>query len=264
MSGWFAVKRGITSHPIFKGHHERLAIWLWLLDNAVWQDTPHDIKGHTVIVKRGSVCASERRIADEVGVGYQVVRTFLARLKADHMINAEVTHGRSIITLCNYEKYQSAKPSDNAQSNATLTQRQRTKEQGNKGTSKEEAKASLSDKPTVGGPSFDKFWEVWPLGKIAKKNAAKAFKKLTPQERTLATERATAWAAQWRRDHPNSNPIHPASYLNGTRWTDETQPTLTVIHGGPREQFTADRRAAAADDAFVRVINAAAGTGYSS
>lgn len=132
MSGWFAVKRGITSHPIFKGHPERLAIWLWLLDNAVWQDTPHDIKGHTVTIPRGSVCASERRIADEVGVGYQVVRTFLGRLKKDRMINAEVTHGRNVISLCNYEKYQSAKINGNAAPNAELTQSQRTKEQVNK------------------------------------------------------------------------------------------------------------------------------------
>lgn len=139
--GWFAVKRGITSHPIFKGHPERLAVWLWLLDNAVWQDTPHDIKGKSITVKRGSVCASERRIATEVGVGYQVVRTFLARLKTEHMINAEVTHGRNVITLCNYEKYQTAKPAANAVGNASPTQSQRTKEQDNKTPPSEGASA---------------------------------------------------------------------------------------------------------------------------
>lgn len=145
MSGWFSVKRGITSHPIFKGRPERLAIWIWLIDNAVWKDTPHDVSGKTIMVRRGSVCASERRIAAEAGVGYQVVRTFLARLKAEHMINATVTHGRNVITLCNYEKYQSSKPSDNAQDNAGLTQRQRTKEQGN----------NLSDTYVSGEADFD-------------------------------------------------------------------------------------------------------------
>jgi len=132
MSGWFAVKRGITSHPIFKGSPDRLAIWLWLLDNAAWKDSPFDIRGMTVIVPRGSVCASERRIADEVGVGYQVVRTFFARLKTEQMINASVTHGKNIITICNYERYQNALGGDNAAPNAPLTHDQRTKEQVNK------------------------------------------------------------------------------------------------------------------------------------
>lgn len=129
--GWFAMKRGISSHPMLKGKPERVAIWVWLLDNACWQDTPHDINGKTVTIPRGAVCVSERRIADEVGVGYQVVRTFLARLKAEQMINASVTHGRNVITLCNFEKYQTPKSKGNAAPNAPLTHDQRTKEQVN-------------------------------------------------------------------------------------------------------------------------------------
>lgn len=142
MSGWFSVKRGITAHPIFKGNPERLAIWVWLLDNAAWQDTEHDINGKMVRIRRGSVAASERRIAAEVGVGYQVVRTFIARLKAEHMINAEVTHGRNVITLCNWAKYQSSAGADNAPSNARATHEQRTKETREQYNQKEEAKAS--------------------------------------------------------------------------------------------------------------------------
>lgn len=151
MSGWFAVKRGITAHHIFKGNPERLAVWMWLLDNAAWKDTNHDIQGHTIKVLRGSVCASERHISKECGVGYQVVRTVLKRLKTEHMINAQVTHGKNVITLCNYEKYQDPKSTANAPPNARLTQDQRNanaqKEQGNNITTvKEEAKASLSSK----------------------------------------------------------------------------------------------------------------------
>jgi hypothetical protein len=54
------------------------------------------------------------------------------------MINAQPTHGKSLISLCNYEKYQDPKGEANAEVNATLTQRQRNpnaqKEQENKGT----------------------------------------------------------------------------------------------------------------------------------
>lgn len=254
MSGWFAVKRGITSHPIFKKRPDRAFVWLWMLETAAYKDTRQDAGGKPVAVKRGQVLTSFRQIEAATGVGIQVVRTLFKLLEDEHAINTDTSNGRLLVTICNYDKYQSSKDDSNTPANTAPTQRQHTKEQGNKGTSKEEAKASLSDKPTVGGPSFDKFWEIWPLGKIAKKNAAKAFKKLNAQERTLATERAPAWAAQWRRDHPHANPIHPASYLNGTRWTDEIQPTLTVIHGGPREHSPQHSRVHSGAHASDRAI----------
>jgi hypothetical protein len=139
MSGWFAVKRGITAHPVFKGRPERLAIWLWLLDNTCWADTVHDINGKMVTIPRGSVAASERRIAEEAGVGRQVVRTFLALLEDQHMINPSLTHGRRIITLCNWEKYQAPQPKPNQATNPELTQGQPIKEQDNNSVSKDTA-----------------------------------------------------------------------------------------------------------------------------
>jgi hypothetical protein len=136
MSGWYAVQRGITAHHLFERKPERLAVWMWLMDNAAWKDTTHDVKGHTVVVPRGSVCVSERHIADKCGVGYQVVRTAIKRFASEQMINATPTHGKSLITLCNYGKYQDVNKDANAAPNATLTQRQRNpnaqKEQVNK------------------------------------------------------------------------------------------------------------------------------------
>lgn len=135
MSGWFAVKRGITKHPIFEKRPDRLAVWLWLLDNAVWKDTPHDVKGQTVIVPAGSVCASLRRIASETGVPIQALRTFLERLQKEHMINTSTNTGKTVISLCNWDKYQTSQHSNNTEGNTggntKLTQDQHTKEQVN-------------------------------------------------------------------------------------------------------------------------------------
>lgn len=113
--------------------------------------------------------------------------------------------------------------------------------------------------PKDNGPPFSAFWDVWPLGKICKQAAERAWRKLSAANRSLAIDRADAWAAQWRRNHPNASPIHPASYLNGKRWTDETQPNLTLIPGGPRDQFTReDHRAASRSDALRNQIDVAA------
>lgn len=145
MSGWFSVKRGITLHPIFTGRPERLAIWIWLLDNACWADTKHDINGKIVTVPRGSVAASERRIANEVGVGRQVVRTFLAMLEDQHMINPDLTHGRRLISLCNWAKYQTPPDASNPAPNPEITQGQPTKEQDNNSVSKDTAASAATD-----------------------------------------------------------------------------------------------------------------------
>jgi hypothetical protein len=120
--GWFKVKRGITKHPIFVGRPERLAVWLWLLDNVAWADTSVDVRGRVVQIRSGSVSVSERRISEETGVGYQVVRTLLGRLETEGMITQSTTQGRKVITLCNWGKYQHQPDQGNAKGNATLTQ----------------------------------------------------------------------------------------------------------------------------------------------
>lgn len=111
------------------------------------------------------------------------------------------------------------------------------------------------DKPVKGtcnlfigetGATFDDFWSSWPLAKIAKKNAEKAFAKLSPMERSEATSKAAAWAYDWRQRCPNANDIHPATYLNAKRWTDETTAQLN-LNGGPREQFAYERKLSRAD-----------------
>lgn len=108
-----------------------MAIWIWLLDHAVWKDTEHDVRGRIITVPRGSVCVSTRRLAEELGVGHQVVRTFLEQLRVNHMINTDVTHGRTIISFCNWEKYQTPPNNANTAPNTPLTHSQHTKEQVN-------------------------------------------------------------------------------------------------------------------------------------
>jgi hypothetical protein len=187
MIGWYAVQRGITSHHLFKGKPERLAVWMWLMDNAAWKDTTHDVKGITVSIPRGSVCASSRHIAERVGVGHQVARTALKRFEIELMINTEVTHGKSIVSLCNYEKYQDPNFIANTAPNTSLTQDQHKpntqKEQGNKETRKQEKEdtdVSFSRSASFRESEFIDFWDAFPHrdGKKTKRPAAvAAFKK---------------------------------------------------------------------------------------
>jgi hypothetical protein len=176
VSGWYAVQRGITAHHLFERKPERLAVWMWLMDNAAWKDTTHDVKGHTVVVPRGSVCVSERHIADKCGVGYQVVRTAIKRFASEQMLNATPTHGKSLITLCNYGKYQDVNKDANAAPNATPTQRQRNpnaqKKQGNKVTKKVDKSTSSQE-----AADYQKYLDAHPKS-VESQSGEDAFSKL--------------------------------------------------------------------------------------
>ncbi len=214
MAGWFSVKRGITSHPLFVGHPERLAIWIWLLDNVVWQDTRHDINGVMVVIPRGSVAASERRIAEDVGVGRQVVRTFLARLQDERMINPDLTHGRRIISLCNWEKYQSAQNTPNPPPNPALTHDQPIKE-----TSKQVKKNT----DHFHG-HFSAFWDAYPK-KVGKKKAEAKYLSAVragadPEKIISAAKAYISWQRETGRGfRPELK--DPTTWLNGEHWNDE-------------------------------------------
>ena len=64
---------------------------------------------------------------------------------------------------------------------------------------------------------FDEFWKMYPR-KVARKDAMKAWNKLTPDQKRAAIENLPRHVAQW--DDPNYTP-HAATWLNGERWTDE-------------------------------------------
>jgi hypothetical protein len=67
---------------------------------------------------------------------------------------------------------------------------------------------------------FGIFWAVYPK-RVAKKDAERAWKRLTSQQRVAAMEALPRHIENWA--EPEFIP-YPASWLNGERWEDEIQP----------------------------------------
>ncbi len=131
IGGWIAVRRNIHEHPIFAGQPERLYVWLWMLSTAAWKDTRMDANGKTITVRRGQILTSYRQMSKATGVGIQVCRTLIERLETENAVNTDTSTGRTLITICNYEKYQSPPRIAGTGSNTGATQEQHTKEQDN-------------------------------------------------------------------------------------------------------------------------------------
>lgn len=74
--------------------------------------------------------------------------------------------------------------------------------------------------PVSGKAPFNEFWLAWP-NKVKKKDAEKAWAKLSEEDRRAAIGRLKSWWDIWRKTYPRASPIHPSTYLNGQRWRDE-------------------------------------------
>ena len=136
MSGFIALHREAFAHPLLKDG-DRFRAWFWLVANAAWKPTKHDARGTTITVDRGQICAGRDYLAKAWGWSASAVERFLTRLETEHMIERTTGQIKTVITICNYEKYQdvSDEPGQlSGQQTGQKPDRNRTaKEQGKQG-----------------------------------------------------------------------------------------------------------------------------------
>lgn len=168
--GWISLHRGWRDNPIFRGEFSRADAWVWLIENACWKATRFDINGKTVLLERGQVCASIRHLGDAWGWSKSAVDRFLARLETETMIEREAGHGKLILTVCNYAKYQDRAEAERDTSGTVTGTRagheRDTKEQGNKGISDEVAKATPSPRAKRAGVPHVRMTADWLPGPL--------------------------------------------------------------------------------------------------
>lgn len=155
MSGFIVMHRSALDHPLLQDA-DRFRAWFWLIANAAWKPTRVRIKGQMADLERGELSFSQRFLAEKWGWSKSRVDRFIGELRDEGMIatrskigaegGATTDHkagqGQSIITICNYDKYQSStdcergnvEPQRGATSGATAGQQRGKEEQGNKGT----------------------------------------------------------------------------------------------------------------------------------
>ena len=137
MSGFFLTHRDIFDNALLKDG-ERFRAWLWLVSEACWKPAKFDIRGTTVEIQRGQICVSRGQLAKAWKWSPSAVERFLTRLQTEQMIGRETGQGRTVITICNYAKYQdlaaqTGQPTEQPTGQQADSKRT-AKEQGNKGT----------------------------------------------------------------------------------------------------------------------------------
>ncbi len=108
MNGWIKINRAITEHWLWQDA-ERLKWWFDLLFLAAWEDKKVMHDTHVFTLHRGQIIAPVAFLSERWEKSRPTVIRYLKLLEEDGMVKRETLYRQtSIITICNYDKYQCA------------------------------------------------------------------------------------------------------------------------------------------------------------
>jgi hypothetical protein len=132
--GFYKMERGWMEHPFFSQDPltEREA-WEWMISEAAFEDRVFNLNGNPVKLERGQFSHSLRFLAEKWCWNKDKVARFLERLKKWSMIETTNETAQTLVTICNYAKYQDTrdtKRDSKRGKNETEARQGRDKEEG--------------------------------------------------------------------------------------------------------------------------------------
>lgn len=119
--GYVLAYRRTLDHHAFRSHGEALA-FTYLTMLASWKDTTVRYKGRVINLHRGQLAISIRDLANHLERSKQWAERFINRLRTETMIETVSVAGLNVITICNYDTFQSRR--DSAETPAETKPRQ--------------------------------------------------------------------------------------------------------------------------------------------
>lgn len=110
-SRWFRVAADYFDHELFTDDpFSKRDAWLWLIANAAWKARRVNHKGKMIDLARGQLIGGRSHLAEKWGWSEKAVRNYLQLLVSENMILLGQSDGHysNILTICNYDKFQSA------------------------------------------------------------------------------------------------------------------------------------------------------------
>lgn len=108
MGGFYLMPRGMLDHPAFGGKREpfcRRSAWVWLVENAAYQERVISVGGKAVTLSRGQLSVSVRHLARQWGWSAPRVFRYLTAVREHHLAECVGDTANTIITIGNYDEY---------------------------------------------------------------------------------------------------------------------------------------------------------------
>jgi hypothetical protein len=223
--GFYLVSRGMLDHPRFKprGPFTQFEAWHWLIRSAAY--VPRDVSivsgrnKQTVHLEPGQLTYSVRYLAKAWRWSDKRVQRFLSALQLDQSVTTQTTTGQTVISLCNWPRYQRPDFEATTQT-ATATTTATT-------TNKKERKERKNISPSGEPEGFAAWYAIYPRKKQPQ-DAKRAFVKAIGSgaitlDALMAKTRA--FAASWANEPKERRKFipYPASWLNAGGYDDEPE-----------------------------------------
>ncbi|MDM6378920.1 DnaD domain-containing protein [Staphylococcus aureus] len=126
MTGWISIDRSIQNHWLFKEKRtfSKFEAWIYLLMEANHSKAKVPIGNQIVTVERGQRLTSILTLSDLFNWSRFKVKTFLDLLESDGMLEVETTSKYTLITIVNYDFYQSEQGRNQHQNDIKPTSKQ--------------------------------------------------------------------------------------------------------------------------------------------
>lgn len=124
--GYVRLYRKILDNPIIWKDSDHVAIWIYLLLNATHKEISVIFKGEKTILRPGQLIVGSKAIAEELNINYVKVHRVLNDFKVEKQIEKQASNKNSLITILNWEKYQSCEKQNEIQmkNNCNTTEKQ--------------------------------------------------------------------------------------------------------------------------------------------
>lgn len=109
--GWIKLHRKFLHSAIFKDSGS-VHLFIYLLLKANHKEKRFMFNQREQVVGRGQMITGIERISEDTGLSFWQVRSRLELFESENMISRKTTNRFSIITVCNYELYQSGEPEE--------------------------------------------------------------------------------------------------------------------------------------------------------
>jgi DnaD/phage-associated family protein len=107
MEGWIKLHRKLLDNPIIR-KPKYFLVWVVLLLSANHEDTKFIFNGVVQVCKRGQFLTGRKKLSQLTGVRESTIEDVLNYLETQHQIQQQKNNKFRLITILNYEDYQTS------------------------------------------------------------------------------------------------------------------------------------------------------------
>lgn len=225
LQGWISLHRSITDHKLWQEKPFSWAqAWIDLLLIVNHRDSDIIFDASIIRVKRGQIITSVRKLAERWGWSRMKTSRFISVLESDHMVIKKCDTKKTVITICNYDHYQSYQEVDfdiekpqKGHRKATEKPQTNTNNNDNNVNNINNNISLVQFSETINIP-FSDFWNAYDKKAGNKEKLSRRWAKLSDADRQAIMDYIPLYIHAQPDKKFRKN---PETFLNNKSWNDE-------------------------------------------